>query len=330
MLPKFSRMPIATQALIILVMMLASTSSALYFLASNNAIEGELSQTRTVADMAESFRSLAAKHGGFYVRHVSTDDPQNVGRYLASYEMADPKASVPTSHVFYQKNPFLALTDYSNEVAVSTTKAKFRIVSDNYMNPANAPDIFEMMALRAMRDRSKNGDNNEFWAVDKGQLRYARGMTATAACLGCHGKASDAPEAVRTQYRAPVGTTVGGGYGYQEGQMVGLTSVTVPHQSPLQMIASQKMGFWISSGLVVGLMLLSFCLVYLGIVKPLRAQYDYSHSLATSHTPETVKAPISTADDHSSRNEIHRQTSALKALHESMITAMKFVSRARK
>jgi Protein of unknown function (DUF3365) len=325
-LSRFAHLSIASQAIVILLLMLASTASALYFWASDNAVEGELAQSRTVADMAESFRSQAAKHGGFYVRHLSTDSEQKVGRYLAKYDMQDAQALTPTTYSFYQKNPFLALADYSREVAASTTKAKFKIVSDNYMNPANTPDIFEMLALRTMRDKGQN----EYWTVENNKLRYARGMTASAACLTCHGKAADAPETVRTQYRPPVGSNVGGGYGYVEGQLVGITSVTVPHQSPIEMIANQKFGFWLSACLVIGLMFFSFLMVYRGIVLPLRAQYDYAHALASSTSPETVKAPASKPGEHTSNNEIHRQTSALKALHESVITAVKFVTQMRK
>lgn len=318
----FKRLPIATQALILLGLMLAGASSALYFWAIDNAMEAELSHARTVADMADAYRAQASKHGGFYVRRDANEDIAKVGRFLAEYSV--PRTLPDGSrreYFFHQKNPFLALGDFSAEVQKSPAAAKFKMVSDNYMNRDNQPDEFDTAALQVLRRESRK----EHWAVVGLQLRYARALQAQPACLTCHGEPSAAPDAVRTQYRPMIGQKVGGGYGYKVGEVVGVTSVTVPHKTPVQMLSSLNSGFWISAMFLLVLLVSSYLLVRQSLVKPLRMQSRYAELLAGSENLETVRAPMFDKDEASSQNEIHVQSNALKSLHESMQAAMKHI-----
>jgi len=327
MIRNFKRLSITSQAIFFLVLLLASTISALYFWATDNALESELSHTRTVADMADAYRAQAAKHGGFYVRRETSTESESVGRYLAAYE-AEIKASDGSrkSFTFYQKNPFLALGDYSAEVQRSPAAAKFRMVSDNFMNPANTPDMFELRALDALR----SDNQTEYWAVVNGQLRFARALKATKACLGCHGSPDSAPSVVTTQYRPPVGSSIGGGYGYKEGDVVGLTSVSVPHKTPRQMLAAQTAGFWVSAFGVLALMFASYGVITRGVVRPLREQSRYADLIANSEDLRNIQAPVFDSEEGTSRNEMHLQSHALKSLHESMQAASDYINKVRK
>jgi hypothetical protein len=298
--------------------------SALYYWATDNARESELSHARTVADMADAYRAQAAQHGGFYVRGDSPESAQKVGRFLASFELNTTLADgASKTYTFYQKNPFLALGDYSLEVQKSPAAAKFRMVSDNFMNPANKPDRFELPALQEMR-RAKT---TESWGIVNGQLRYLRALPATKACLTCHGPAQSAPAVVQAKYLPPTGSDVGGGYGYKEGDIIGLTSVTIAHKTPLQMLAAQHIGFWLSAGFVVGIMLLSYSFILTGIVRPLRLQSKYAEAVAAGEDLKKIRAPTFDKDESTSRNELHLQSHALKSLHESMQAALEFIQR---
>jgi hypothetical protein len=326
MIRSFKRLSIATQSLIILALTLTATSSALYFWARDNALASELSHTRTVADMADAFRAQAAKHGGFYVRRESKEDVAKVGKYLASFE-AESKSSdgQVISYEFHQKNPFLALGDFSAEVAKSKAAAKFKMISDNYMNPINKPDSFEKSALESLR---KAGASDEFWSVEGGQLRYARSLRATKACMSCHGDFDNAPKAVKANYPKPT-NGAGGGYGYLDGSVVGITSVKVAHKSTFEMLKAQNAGFWISALSVLGLMLTAYFVVLSGIVRPLRIQSKYAENIAVSDDIQKVKIPSFDDNESTSSNEIHLQAHALKALHQSMTTATAYIQKIR-
>ena len=327
MISRFKRFSIATQALVFLLLMMLGTGSALYFWATDNAMQSELSHTRTVADMADAYRAQAARHGGFYIRRPTFSEIESVGRYLAYYEV-DAKAAdgTSTSFTFHQKNPFLALGDFSAEVQKSPAGAKFRMVSDNFMNLANRPDTFELRALDALRSNSQA----EYWDVAGGQLRFARALTATKACLGCHGAPESAPAVVTAQYRPPSGSSVGGGYGYKEGEVVGLTSVTIAHQSPHQMLAAQGAGFWLSAAAVLILMATSYMLIVRGLVAPLRTLSRYAHEIADSDDLRFVRAPVFDTAEGTSHSEIHMQSHALKRLYAGMRAASDHISQERK
>lgn len=323
-----NRLSIAHQATIALLAMLLAACGVLYFWATSSALQAELAHTRTVADMTESFRTLASKHGGFYVRRPNNQEVAVVGRYLdsVSTESHDPVTGLATGETFHQKNPFLALADYSEVVAQSPAQAKFRIVSDNYMNPSNAPDLFETSAI----ERFKAEFKDETAKVEGGSLRYARPIKATAACLKCHGDPKDAPAAVRTLYPPPMdGSMRGGGYGYREGEVVGLTSVTVPHKTPAQMIASQGATFWIAAVLLLTIMGLALLLVLQGIVAPIRQQTEYAQKLALAQDPSAVPRPRSVGTQHS-MNELHQQGQALLALQETLSAVQKVILRQRR
>lgn len=324
MLIKFKRISIANQALCFLVLMLVATTSVLYFWATENAVESELSHSRTVADMADAYRAQASKFGGFYLRRETTSNVDAVGRYLAAFEV-DTKQSdgSPISYTFHQKNPFLALGDYSIEVQKSPAAAKFRMTADNYMNPANAPDLFELNALQTMRTMK----TTENWVVVGGQLRYARALKATKACLTCHGRPEKAPAVVTAQYRPPIGNDVGQGYGYKEGDVVGLTSVTISHRTPLQMVAGQATGFWISASAMLFLLVLSYFVMLRGIVIPLRVQTRYAQAIAASDNLSKVKVPRFAKNEDTSHNEMHLMSHELKSVHESMRAAMELILR---
>lgn len=326
MIRNFKRLSISTQAGALLVLTLGATVSAFFFWANENAIKSELQHSRTVADMADSFRKVAAQHGGFYVRREASEDIEKVGRYLAQFPSE--KTEDGKQYVFHQKNPFLAIGDYSAAVQASPAAAKFRITSDNYMNPANQPDLFDLAALKEMRETGAT----ESYAVVKGQLRYARALRADKACLSCHGDPQNAPGVVKANYRAPIGGTSGGGYGYEEGQIVGVTSVFVPHLTPVEMLAGQSLGFWASVAVVVGLILTSFGLAVRGVVQPLKRLSNYAAVIADAGDVDelkTLKSPKFDTDEGTSSNEIHRQAYAVKSLHESMQAAMEHIKRNR-
>lgn len=321
---RFKRLKIMHQAWLIMILIVSAVISSFLFWAADNSAKAELAHSRTVADMADSLRTLVASQGGIYVRRQASDDAQKVGRYLAEYAVeAPPQDNIATGYVFHQKNPFLALSDYSEAVQKSPAAAKFRLTSDNMMNPANQPDMFDMEALSAMRESGVT----EYWKIKGDTLRYARALRAEQSCLACHGQADQAPAVVRMKYKAPDGASKGGGYGYVLGEVVGVTSVTVPHTTFGSMLGQQSWGFWLSVVTVLGLTASVFWQLMRWVVKPLARLSRYADEVAHSDDLCRVRQPRLDSDEASSQNEIHQQSFALKALHESMRTAVDHITR---
>lgn len=315
MLKRFSRLSITTQASLILAGTLAAVISTLVFWAHDNAMEAELAHARTVTDMADSFRSYVAEKGGLYVKRPLTADLSAVGRYLETMVNNDPPEGVQP-YAMHRKPPFAAVLDFSDQVGRSPAAAKFRITSDNPLNRANNADLFELQAITTMR---QNPGKTEFWTIQDGNLRYARVLVASQACLSCHGAAENAPQSVRAQFPPIAGGEAGGGYGWKVGDVVGVTSASMHHKTLIEMLGGQGLGFWFSASILLILMLAAFLLVVRGLVKPLRDQAIYANRLAESESPHTIKAPASTME-HGSGNEIHKAGHAIGSLHETVNT----------
>lgn len=321
---RLKRLKIMDQAWLIMIMIMAALTSTFLFWAADNSRNAELAHSRTVADMADSLRNMVSKEGGLYVRRRANEDVGKVGRYLGEYVgLPSPGDPDLPYYVFHQKNPFMALADYSDEVQHSPTSAKFRITSDNFMNPANQPDLFDLEALGVMRETGVT----EYWKVKGNTLRYARALRADKNCLACHGRPEDAPAIVRMKYRGLEGHPRGGGYGYQLGEIVGVTSVTVPHNTFGVTLTRQSWGFWLSVMTVFGLTVFVFMQLMRGIVAPLSRLSRYADDIAHSDDLCKVRQPRFDADEASSQNEIHQQSFALKALHESMRSAVDHITR---
>ena len=65
---RFKRLRIIQQSVIILVLMVSAIISTFLFWAAENNLNAELAHSRTVADMADSLRTMVARQGGYYVR----------------------------------------------------------------------------------------------------------------------------------------------------------------------------------------------------------------------------------------------------------------------
>ena len=91
--------------------------------------------------------------------------------------------------------------ELSDITMASPAKAKFRMTSDRFMNPNNAPSEFDKVAMGVIRDSGAS----EYSEVRGGQLLYARRLIADKGCLKCHGAPASAPAAVTALYPGPQG-----------------------------------------------------------------------------------------------------------------------------
>lgn len=198
-----------------------------------------VNEARTVADMVENIGSWASGYKGVWIDGKGLSDAEigNVidsKRYkLSENILTDNERTSRTDDIatFHRKNPALVQRELADISQKSNARAKFRLASDKYMNPSNAPDDFER---RAIGQIGKSG-SNEYYEVRDGELRYARKVVAKESCLTCHGSPEKAPKTITMYYPGPQG------YGYVVGGLAGVISVTTPYEpSPAYEQASSK------------------------------------------------------------------------------------------
>ncbi len=76
-----------------------------------------------------------------------------------------------------------------------------RRVSERYRNPANAPDDFEMEALKTLAARPANaGDEYYQWAEEDGKksFRFVKAIRFKQTCRNCHGNKEDFSDELKT------------------------------------------------------------------------------------------------------------------------------------
>jgi methyl-accepting chemotaxis protein len=168
-------------------------------------------EAQAVATQVVSFRSWVAQTGMVWVDNL----PDDFHDFLASSEGEDGKE-------FYGKNPALATRELSSIANQSSLRATFRVTSDQYRHPSNKPDGFESKAIAAFE---KDKDTKYVEEVEGSSYRYAQPIYVKKACLKCHGKPEEAPEAVIKKYGDRKA------FGYKIGDVRGIISVKLPDLS---------------------------------------------------------------------------------------------------
>jgi hypothetical protein len=212
---------------------------ASYLVGSSVYVSETRNQARTVADMVDNFGQWATRYRGVWVK----DDPAirnsrsaaSSSAKLSTAPVANDSTTAPNAAAFHRKNPALVQRELSDITIASPAKAKFRMTSDRYMNPNNAPSEFDKVAMNAIRDRALR--------IQRSARRPAA-VCPPAGCrqglLRCHGAPAAAPAAVTALYPGPQG------YGYEEGKLAGVISVAIPLSSawPISCSASTTRCGW--------------------------------------------------------------------------------------
>lgn len=219
-----------------------------------------VNESRTVADLAENVGRWASQYGGVHARTVGTD-AKFPGNFLTRATFASTEGDGATLQgartteaggssqeamkrveTYYWKNPALIQREVADVITASGSLSRYRLTARTVLNKNNAPNAFELEALDALQ---RAPEKPEYWVAKGGQVLYARAVVAQKSCLRCHTSPETAPEFIRTNAMF----NGGGGYGYVEGKPVGLISVTVPLQAPLQAVAGSLNGrIWAALG----------------------------------------------------------------------------------
>ena len=191
----------------------------------NQIYRGQIvNEARSIADMAENVGTWAAAYKGVWIKDdgltqagVDVGSHIDTKRYRAREDAADTTQELLDT--YHRKNPALVQRELADVIQKSASRGKFRLTSDKYMNPMNAPDGFDQRAIQTLRANKKS----EYFEVSSGELRYARFVEAKASCMSCHDTPEKAPRTVALMYPGPQG------YGYVVGELAGIISVRVPY-----------------------------------------------------------------------------------------------------
>ncbi|MDK2125231.1 Tll0287-like domain-containing protein [Parachitinimonas caeni] len=320
MLGLWKRLPLAAQFVVLLLFTGLVAIACAYQIGAAIYQAEVRNQARTVADMVDNFGKWASQYKGIWVKGDVQDPSMQVGDYLerelyakagkniANFSESELSLMADVAS-FHRKNPALIQRELSEITQASETKTKFRITSDRFMNPNNAPNHFELSAMESMKAQGIN----EVSEVRNGMFLYARQLVATKACLKCHDSPATAPKAVRTLYPETRG------YGYKEGQLAGVISVSVPmNYTPDSFVREFDAKSWLA---ILGL-LLAICGVLLfvrrAIIAPVRRLQRFAAQAANADLGTSLRELSFDENEHKSKNEIHRLNAAIKAMHSSI------------
>jgi hypothetical protein len=231
-----------------------------------------VSESRTVADLADTVGRWASQYGGLHARTVGSGAAipgSFLTRSVSAAEAADNSLlqgnatgqraaeleALSRLEAYHWKNPALIQREVADVLLSGGSRAQYRMTARTVLNRNNAPNPFEVEALDALQKAfqehgpeamgkaaSMGGSHvtqkaapNEYWKVQGGQLLYARAVIAQKSCLRCHDTPESAPDFLRTNQQF----NGGGGFGYKVGQPIGVISVKLPVQTGLQ-AASQS------------------------------------------------------------------------------------------
>lgn len=327
MMTFWKKLPIVVQFLLLLLTAIALGTFASYRIGDKIYVAEARNQARTVADMVQNVGAWATQYNGVWVKSNPTDAKFNVGSYLER-EAAAPKPDAPAAPAqpatldqayamltengtvaYHRKNPALVQRELSDVTQASPARAKFRMTSDKFMNPNNAPTRFELAAIELLRE---SGDT-EYSEVRGSQLYYARKLVALPGCLKCHESPEKAPAAVKAQY----GQT--NGFGYKEGEIAGIISVSIPLNYTVgTLLQDFDWRTWGIIGAFVFSVVLILVYVQWSIISPVRQLNAYAERAAHSEVGSDIGTVQFVEDEHGSHNEVHRLSAALKAMYTSI------------
>lgn len=183
-----------------------------------------VNEARSVADMAENFGTWASKYKGIWIKNDQlASQGADPGSFIDTQRYQKMLEADGAQHAhfdtYHRKNPALVQRELADISQQSNARGKFRLTSEKYMNPMNAPDGFDLKAIRALEQSTKR----EYFEFRSGELRYARRVEAKESCLSCHGTPEVAPKAIAMMYPGPQG------YGYVKGGLAGIISVRLPY-----------------------------------------------------------------------------------------------------
>lgn len=295
----FSRLSIQIKYSLLFFITLALIAGGL-FIGVYNLKQRQLhNEAMAVAEQVIAFRAWVAGTGVVWVDHLAPEFSDYLGK----------KTGVGTNSSameFYSKNPALATRELSELANKTSTRATFRVTSDEYRNPANAPDDFENASIQLFKS-DKNLRYND--AIEEGFYRYSQPILVRESCLKCHGDPKDAPPEVIEKYGNQKA------FGYKIGDVRGIISVKLPDITVTDAMRTLLNPYTL--GLIGLAFLLNFLYAQRSIIARLQRLAKTTERLAAGD----LDLPLEIKPN--SRDEVDHVTRAVDLLRNSVVVAMR-------
>lgn len=256
-------------------------------------------EAMAVAEQVVAFRAWVAGAGVVWVDHLAPELRDFLGKRTGT----DANGKVLE---FYSKNPALATRELSELANKTATRATFRVTSDEYRNPANAPDSFETNSIELFKN-DKDRQYND--ALENGVYRYSQPILVQQACLKCHGDPKDAPPEVIEKYGDKKA------FGYKIGDVRGIISVQLPDVTVIDVLMTLLNPYTL--GLIALAFLLNFFYAQRAIIARLKRLAKTTERIANGE----LDLPLYSRPD--SHDEVDYVMRAVDLLRNSVVVAMK-------
>ena len=256
-------------------------------------------EAMAVAEQVVAFRAWVAGTGVVWVDHLAPEFRDFLSKRIGV-------GANSNTLEFYSKNPALATRELSELANKTATRATFRVTSDEYRNPANAPDGFESASIQFFKSDKDRKYND---ALEGGFYRYSQPIFVQQSCLKCHGDPKDAPPEVIEKYGDQKA------FGYKVGDVRGIISVKLPDVTVADVMQTLLNPYTL--GLIALAFLLNFFYAQRAIIARLKNLAKTTERLANGELglPLDVKP--------GSRDEVDYVTRAIDLLRNSVVVAMR-------
>ncbi|NTW99340.1 MAG: diguanylate cyclase [Geobacteraceae bacterium] len=189
---------------LMIALVIVSIYLGLYLRSSQLLLDSVKQQAASYFDLIVRVRRWNANYGGVYVEKKPSDA---TNPYLREVGI-EPDVVALDGRIFTLRNPALMTKEISHGFS-ELNGIQFHITSQKLLNGENAPDPFELRALKKFE-----GGEREFWEIESGasgrRFRYMAPLLVEQPCLECHFK-----------------------FGYKVGDIRGGISVSIPF-APIQ------------------------------------------------------------------------------------------------
>ncbi|MHC4182002.1 MAG: sensor histidine kinase [Planctomycetota bacterium] len=182
---------------------------------------------------------------------------------------------------FKHLNPAKVGTEISKRFSVSTNYI-MKQTSLKYRNPANAPDEFEIKALKQLQTEK---NEKAIWGEDHNEegkkiIRYMIPLYIKEECLACHG---------RQDYEGELDITGHKKEGYKLGELRGAISVIAPAE-PIEAVIKSNSLILLSIGVVsmIAVIFLTYLLIRRFVRVPLSLTVDTTRAIASGDLSKRV------------------------------------------
>lgn len=231
----------------------------------------------SVSDQVNAFKRWITSDGTFVSYYWVDKKNTDMQDFVSPAELKEKSGRITMK--YYSKSFSVATIELSKVYSSVSKGATFRISSENYRNPANKSDQFEMDSMKAFKKEKElqykdkklsyadTDKDKKFPYTEKlgaNSYEYSQPLMAEKSCLQCHGDPEDAPKDIIDKFGSQKA------FGYKEGDVIGVLTVSVPLKNK-NLFAIMKSYPIVAGGSLIFILTIAFNLVWFrhSVIKPI-------------------------------------------------------------